>query len=145
MVELSALDYKPAPIDGDFLSKSSQFPVTGTHEGHDVFAQGMQRMDANGTPYPTQYGIHGRNVAVDWESCIADGQCSDVCPVNVFGWAIKGDGQGGSGNDTKIEQGSDLWNQWRTDKIDPIRESDCIFCMACETVCPTVSIKITPK
>jgi NAD-dependent dihydropyrimidine dehydrogenase PreA subunit len=34
---------------------------------------------------------------------------------------------------------------YRTDKADPIREGDCIFCMACETVCPTVAIKITPK
>ncbi|MCL4518401.1 MAG: ferredoxin family protein [Thaumarchaeota archaeon] len=145
MVEVSALDYKPKPIDGDFLSKQSEYPVTGTHEGHEVRAEGLERVDGNGNPYPTKFGIHGKYVAVDWESCVADGQCSDVCPVNVFSWFLRGDGQGGSGNDVKIEQGTDLWNQYRTDKIDPIREADCIFCMACETVCPTVAIKITPK
>ena len=145
MVELSALDFKPKPIDGDFLSKPNEFPVTGTHEGHDVRIEGVQRVDANGNPYPTAFGIHGTWVAVDWEACIADGQCSDVCPVNVFGWFLRGDGQGGSGNDVKIEPNSEQWQQFRTDKIDPIREADCIFCMACETVCPTVAIKITPK
>ena len=39
MVELSELDYKPKPIDGDFLSKPSEYPVTGTHEGHEVRAE----------------------------------------------------------------------------------------------------------
>jgi NAD-dependent dihydropyrimidine dehydrogenase PreA subunit len=145
MVELSELDYKPKPIDGYFLSRPNDYPVTGVHEGHEVRSEGIQRNDANGNPYPTKFGIHGTNVAVDWEACIADGQCSDVCPVNVFGWFLRGDGQGGSGNDVKVEKDSDNWNMYRTDKIDPIREADCIFCMACETVCPTVSIKITPK
>lgn len=102
-------------------------------------------MDANGSPNPTTFGIHGTNVAIDWDTCIADGQCTDVCPVNVFAWFLRGDGQGGSGNDVKIEKGSEQWNSYRTDKIDPLREGDCIFCMACETVCPVVAIKITPK
>ena len=145
MVDVSTLDYKPKPIDPDFLNKPSEYPVTGTHENHQVRAEGIQRTDANGAPYPTQFGIHGTNVAVDWETCVADGQCSDVCPVNVFGWFLKGTGQGGSGNDVKIEKGTEQWEQFRTDKIDPIRESDCIFCMACETVCPVNAIKITPK
>ena len=64
MVELSALDYKPKPIDPDFLSKTNEFPITGTHEGHEVRAEGIQRVDANGSPYPTSFGIHGREVAV---------------------------------------------------------------------------------
>ena len=29
-----------------------------------------------------------------------------------------------------------------TDKSDPIREKDCIWCMACVTVCPTKAIKV---
>jgi NAD-dependent dihydropyrimidine dehydrogenase PreA subunit len=29
-----------------------------------------------------------------------------------------------------------------TDKSEPIREQDCIYCMACVAVCPTQSIKI---
>ena len=33
MVELSELDYKPKPIDGDFLSQTSEYPVTGHSRG----------------------------------------------------------------------------------------------------------------
>jgi len=29
-----------------------------------------------------------------------------------------------------------------TDKSDPVRESDCIWCMTCVTVCPTTAIKV---
>jgi len=29
-----------------------------------------------------------------------------------------------------------------TDKSDPVREHDCIWCMACVTVCPTTPIKV---
>ena len=29
-----------------------------------------------------------------------------------------------------------------TDKSDPVREHDCIWCMACVTVCPTQAIKV---
>ncbi|MDE1828687.1 MAG: 4Fe-4S binding protein [Thaumarchaeota archaeon] len=29
-----------------------------------------------------------------------------------------------------------------TDKSDPIREKDCIWCMACVTVCPVSAIKV---
>ncbi|MHB1867502.1 MAG: 4Fe-4S dicluster domain-containing protein [Nitrososphaerales archaeon] len=145
MVDVSALDYKPKPIDGDFLLKSDEYPITGAHEGHEIRAEGVRRNDANGNPYPTSFGIHGTSVAVDWEACIADGQCSDQCPVNVFAWFLKGDGKGGSGEEVKIEKGSDKWNKYRTDKIDPLREADCIYCMACETICPTAAIKITPK
>jgi ferredoxin len=29
-----------------------------------------------------------------------------------------------------------------TDKSDPVREHDCIWCMACVTLCPTTVIKI---
>jgi hypothetical protein len=28
------VDYKPKPIDSDFLSKPTEYPVTGEHEGH---------------------------------------------------------------------------------------------------------------
>src|SRR5690349_3818752 len=31
-------------------------------------------------------GIHGTVVAVDWDSCIADGSCISACPVQVFQW-----------------------------------------------------------
>ncbi|MFB5608179.1 MAG: ferredoxin family protein, partial [Candidatus Nitrosomaritimum yanchengensis] len=29
-----------------------------------------------------------------------------------------------------------------TDKADPIREHDCIWCMACVSVCPPQAIKV---
>ncbi|MFZ0894474.1 MAG: ferredoxin family protein [Candidatus Nitrosopolaris sp.] len=31
-------------------------------------------------------GVHGTMVAVDWDSCIADGSCIEACPGNVFQW-----------------------------------------------------------
>jgi NAD-dependent dihydropyrimidine dehydrogenase PreA subunit len=66
----------------------------------------------------------------------------DVCPVFVFEWQLN-PGQAGTGKDKIVEQGTPEYDQWRSDKSEPIRESDCIFCMACETSCPTQSIKIT--
>ena len=43
----------------------------------------------------------------------------------------------GTGDDHNREGRRDY-----TDKPDPIRESACIWCMACVTVCPTTSIKV---
>jgi NAD-dependent dihydropyrimidine dehydrogenase PreA subunit len=141
MVELDKLDYKPKPIDPEFKNKPDEYPKTGTHHQHDVFAEGIERLDANGNPYPTKLGIHGAIVAVDFEACIADGACMDACPVNVFEWLLN-PGQAGTGKDYKIEPGTPEWDLYRTDKSDPVREADCIFCLACETVCPTQAIKI---
>ena len=31
-------------------------------------------------------GTHGTMVAVDWDSCVADGACIEACPVQVFQW-----------------------------------------------------------
>ena len=31
-------------------------------------------------------GVHGTMVAVDWDSCYADGACIEACPVQVFQW-----------------------------------------------------------
>lgn len=136
------VDYKPKPIDPDFLKKTDEYPITGEHAGHKVRAEGVQRLDNEGKPYPTKWGIHGTSVAVDWETCVADGACMDVCPVNVFEWYLNA-GKAGTGNDKVLEPGSEEWNKYRTDKCDPIREADCIFCHACETACPTNAIKIT--
>ncbi|MDT7887232.1 MAG: ferredoxin family protein, partial [Thermoproteota archaeon] len=84
-------------------------------------------------------------VAVDFEACIADGVCMDVCPVNVFEWFLN-PGKAGTGNDRVIDQNNpndkELWEKYRTDKAFPIRENNCIFCMACEIACPTKAIKI---
>jgi NAD-dependent dihydropyrimidine dehydrogenase PreA subunit len=143
MVDLSELDFKPKPIDRDFLSKVDEYPVNGEHVGHAVRAEGAERLDNEGKPYPTKLGIHGSEVGVDWDCCIADGGCLDVCPTQVYEWALN-PGMIGTGNDHKIEKGSEEWNIYRTDKTDMVREKDCIFCMACETVCPVQAIKITP-
>ncbi len=140
MVEV---DYKPAPIDPEFLNKPDDYPVTGEHNGHKVLGEGKERPDNEGKPYPTKKGVHGTHVGVDWESCIADGACMDVCPVDVFEWNFAA-GEKGTGKHKPIEQGTPEYDEYRTDKCDPIRESDCIDCMACETACPTLAIKITP-
>jgi len=134
--------YKTRPIDPNFQQKPAEFPISGDHTNHKVRAQGMQRMDGDSKPYPTAHGIHGTAVAVDFEACTADGVCMDVCPVFVFEWILN-PGQAGTGKDKVLEVGSEEYNQYRSDKSDPIREADCIFCMACETSCPTQCIKIT--
>lgn len=141
---MAKVDYNSKPIDDNFFDKPDEFPITGSHEGHDVRSEGKERPDKDGKPYPTKLGIHGTNVAVDWESCIADGSCMDVCPVNVYEWFLN-PGQKGTGNDKKVEEGSDDWNKYRTDKCDPIREADCIFCNACVTACPVSAISIAMR
>jgi NAD-dependent dihydropyrimidine dehydrogenase PreA subunit len=143
LVAITELDFKPKPIDRDFLEKPNEYPLNGQHVGHAVRAEGMQRLDANGTPYPTKLGIHGTAVGVDWDCCIADGSCLDVCPVQLYEWALN-PGQIGTGKDKQIEKGTPEWDKYRTDKTDMVREKDCIFCMACEPVCPVQAIKITP-
>jgi NAD-dependent dihydropyrimidine dehydrogenase PreA subunit len=40
---------------------------------------------------------------------------------------------GNSGEDDRLDY---------RDKSDPVREVDCIFCMACVTACPTQAIKV---
>ncbi|MBK8574863.1 MAG: ferredoxin family protein [Elusimicrobia bacterium] len=76
---------------------------------------------------PAKLGIHGTWVAVDFDLCIADGACLDACPENVFAW-VDSPGHPASAR-----------------KAAPAKEDACIFCMACESVCPVVAIKITPK
>lgn len=66
-------------------------------------------------------GIYGTDVAVDFDLCMGDGACIDVCPVNVFDWH-------GEGADKKAM---------------PTRERDCIYCFGCEAVCPKFAIRVT--
>jgi NAD-dependent dihydropyrimidine dehydrogenase PreA subunit len=68
-------------------------------------------------------GIYGTDVAVDFDLCIGDGACIEVCPVNVFDWR-------GAGIDRKAM---------------PARERDCIYCFGCEAVCPKFAIRVTKK
>ncbi|MGI0083098.1 MAG: 4Fe-4S dicluster domain-containing protein [Nitrosopumilaceae archaeon] len=78
----------------------------------------------------TPLGIHGTYVAVDWDSCIADGACLMSCPVKVFEWYK---------NPGKLLRRDKLDY---TDKANPVKEADCIWCMACVDVCPTKAIKV---
>lgn len=91
-------------------------------------------------------GVSGTMVAVDWDACVGDGACIEACPVQVFQWyrtekdipAIKAinetfDGTGKTEKEQKLD---------RSDKADPIREHDCIWCMACVSVCPPLAIKV---
>lgn len=91
-------------------------------------------------------GVSGTMVAVDWDSCVADGACIEACPVQVFQWyrtekdipAIQ------AANETFAGTGSSVKEERKdyTDKADPIREHDCIWCMACVSVCPPQAIKV---
>lgn len=91
-------------------------------------------------------GVSGTMVAVDWDSCVADGACIEACPVQVFQWYrtekdipakdVVGQTFDGTGSSEKEER-KDF-----TDKADPIREHDCIWCMACVSVCPPQAIKV---
>ena len=91
-------------------------------------------------------GVSGTMVAVDWDSCVADGACIEACPVQVFQWyrtekdipakkAVDVD-FAGTGSSVKEERKD------YTDKADPVREHDCIWCMACVSVCPPQAIKV---
>jgi NAD-dependent dihydropyrimidine dehydrogenase PreA subunit len=102
------------PIDADFQKKRK---VVNQHNGHDVWGP---------VEPPTKLGIHGTIVAVDWDLCTGDGVCIEVCPVSVFDWADA------------------LGHPTSEKKSDPVKEKDCIQCLACETSCPAQAIKITP-
>ena len=103
------------PIDPEFKSKRQ---VTGTFQGIKVWGP----VDA-----PGQLGIWGTEVTVDFDICVADGACIEACPVNVYEWL-----------DTPGHPASEK-------KPFMIREKDCIFCMACENVCPPQCVKIFQK
>ncbi len=127
---------------GISVSSDTTISLTGTGTGHSV-AEGpidigfkskrqtvgkFQGIQVWG-PYdaPGQIGIWGTDVAVDFDICIADGACIDACPVNVYEWL-----------ETPGHPSSEK-------KPFMIREKDCIFCLACENVCPPQAIKIFVK
>ena len=103
------------PIDPEFRSKRQ---VKGTFQGIKVWGP---------VDPPGQLGIWGTEVTVDFDICVADGACIEACPVNVFEWL-----------DTPGHPASEK-------KPFMIREKDCIFCMACENVCPPQCVKIFQK
>ncbi|HJU95885.1 MAG TPA: 4Fe-4S dicluster domain-containing protein, partial [Nitrososphaera sp.] len=94
------------PIDAKFKEKRQ---VAGTYQGIKVWGP----IDP-----PGQLGIWGQDVCIDFDICVADGACIEACPVNVYEWL-----------ETPGHPASDK-------KAFMIREKDCIFCMACENVCP---------
>ncbi len=102
------------PIDPDFQTKRQ---VVGEHNGHQVWGP---------IEPPQKLGIHGTYTAVDWDVCVGDGVCISVCPVALYEWAETPD------------------NAKSAKKSDPVREKECIQCLACETQCPEQAIKITP-
>ena len=103
------------PIDPKFQEKRQ---VTGTYQGIKVWGP----IDP-----PGQLGIWGQAVCNDFDICVADGACIEACPVNVFEWL-----------ETPDHPASDK-------KAFMVREKDCIFCIACENVCPPQAIKIFKK
>lgn len=103
------------PIDVKFKEKRQQ---VGKFQGIAVWGP----LDA-----PGQLGIWGTNVCLDFDICVADGACIEACPVNVYEWL-----------ETPGHPASDK-------KAFMVREKDCIFCIACENVCPPQAIKIFQK
>jgi NAD-dependent dihydropyrimidine dehydrogenase PreA subunit len=103
------------PIDPEFRSKRQ---VVGAFQGIKVWGP----IDP-----PGQIGIWGTEVTVDFDICIADGACIEACPVDVYEWL-----------ETPGHPSSEK-------KPFMIREKDCIFCMACENVCPPQCVKIFQK
>ncbi len=103
------------PIDPKFKEKRQ---AAGSYQGIKVWGP----IDP-----PGQLGIWGENVCIDFDICVADGACIEACPVNVYEWL-----------ETPGHLASDK-------KAFMIREKDCIFCMACENVCPPQAVKIFNK
>ena len=91
-------------------------------------------------------GISGTMVANDWDSCVADGACIEACPVQIFQWyRTEKDISGIKAiNETFVGTGSTVKEERFdfTDKADPIRELDCIWCMACVSVCPPQAVLV---
>lgn len=91
-------------------------------------------------------GVSGTMVAVDWDACVGDGACIEACPVQVFQWyrtekdipAVKAINETFEGTGSSVkEERHDF-----SDKADPIREHDCIWCMACVSVCPPLAVGV---
>ena len=108
---------KPGPIDVDYKSKIKPSAVYEAPE-HTIKTWG-RKGTSNGI-----MGVWGEFVSVDYDICIADGGCLEACPVGVYEWF---DTPGNPGSEQKPLMS---------------KEPDCIFCLACENVCPPQAIKI---
>jgi NAD-dependent dihydropyrimidine dehydrogenase PreA subunit len=149
------------PIDQNF-PKAHQ--VIGKHKHldreHFHFVWGPGRSDAEsstqeevqaehkgrGEEY-VPLGVHGTMVAFDWDSCMVNGASIEACPIQMYQWymteqdlpAIEMQNATSEGTgDNSLRDGRIDY----TDKSDPIREHDCIWCMACVSVCSPQAIKV---
>jgi len=108
---------KPGPIDVEYKSKMKQSAV------YDAAGYSIKTWGRRGTNNGIM-GVWGEFVSVDYDICIADGGCIEACPVGVYEWF---DTPGSPASDKKPLMSKEL---------------DCIFCLACEGVCPPQAIKI---
>jgi len=108
---------KPGPIDVEYKSKMKKTAV------YDAAGYSIKTWGRKGTSNGIM-GVWGEFVSVDYDICIADGGCIEACPVGVYEWF---DTPGNPASDKKPLMSKEL---------------DCIFCLACEGVCPPQAIKI---
>jgi len=111
----------PGPIDIEYKDKMDSSAPYKTKTGNMVQTWGRVGTDNK------VMGVWGEFVSVDFDICIGDGACIDACPVAVYEFF---DFPGNAGSTKKPLQ---------------INEPDCIFCLACEGVCPPEAIKIYPQ
>jgi NAD-dependent dihydropyrimidine dehydrogenase PreA subunit len=110
---------KPGQIDEEYkahMKPSSPYTVPANKN---VIKTWGRKGSGNNT-----MGVWGEFVSVDYDICVADGACIEACPVNVYEWF---DTPGNPASEKKPLMA---------------REPDCIFCLACEGVCPPQAIKI---
>jgi NAD-dependent dihydropyrimidine dehydrogenase PreA subunit len=108
---------KPGPIDVDYKSKMK---LSGVYEAPEHTIKTWGRKGTNNGIL----GVWGEFVSVDYDICVADGGCIEACPVGVYEWF---DTPGNPASEKKPLMS---------------KEPDCIFCLACEGVCPPQAIKI---
>jgi NAD-dependent dihydropyrimidine dehydrogenase PreA subunit len=108
---------KPGPIDVEYKSKLPQTAPYSAPE-HTIKTWGRKGSDNK------VMGVWGEFVSVDYDICVADGACIEACPVGVYEWF---DSPGSASSEKKPLMS---------------KEPDCIFCLACEGVCPPKAIKI---
>ena len=111
----------PGPIDIEYKDKMDLSSPFKTKTGNMIQTWGRVGTDNK------VMGVWGEFVSVDFDICIGDGACIDACPVAVYEFF---DFSGNVGSTKKPLQ---------------INEPDCIFCLACEGVCPPQAIKIYPQ
>ena len=121
VIERDGEEVVPGPIDIEYKDKMDQSAPFKTSTGNMLQTWGRVGTDNK------VMGVWGEFCSVDFDICIGDGACIDACPVAVYEFF---DFPGNAGSTKKPLQ---------------INEPDCIFCLACEGVCPPQAIKIYPQ